>query len=312
MPASDVQGGNDQGLLLSGLDGSNPLGFLAAVGTLRTIGLAEPEADWRMKWLAHNGVWAPAMLTNRPASADALVDLLYSRLRRKSTPEFDFSKNLNVKPETFRDEAAAAQSQARQHDRRRADFIAAFGCELCKTKDGKSIQDTALRTMSGAGHQHFLGTMKQLTQKTEKHDLHSSLFERWSYSDDKLGMRWDPEEDRRYALRWDNPSDGGGVKTVRGANRLAVEALPMLPTAPGEHELQTTGFSMRDRAVSFTWPIWQVAVSVDVARSLLALPELQRPEPNRVHLNARGVAEVYRNQRITVGKYRNFTHALPV
>ena len=312
MPEDDVQGGEAQGLLLNGLDGSNPLGFLAAVGTLRTASLADPEADWRIKWLVQDGVWTPAVLTDRPASADALVDLLYSRLRWKSTPEFDFSKNLNVKPETFRDEAAAAQSQARQHDRRRADFITAFGCELCKTKDGKSIQDTALRTMSGAGHQHFLGTMKQLSQKTGKHDLHSSLFERWSYSDDKLGMRWDPEEDRRYALRWDNPSDGGGVRTVRGANRLAIEALPMLPTAPGERELQTTGFSMQDRAVSFTWPIWQVAVSVDVARSLLALPELQRPEPSRVHLNARGVVEVYRSQRITVGKYRNFTQALPI
>lgn len=312
MPASDVRRGNDEGLLLSGLDGSNPLGFLAAVGTLRTVGLAEPNADWRMKWLVHNGVWAPAMLTDQTASVDALVDLLYGRLRRKSTPEFDFSRNLNVTPQTFRDEAVAAQSQARQHDRCRADFIAAFGCELCKTRDGRSIQNTALRTLSGAGHQDFLGTMKQLTRETEKHHLHSSLFERWSYSDDKLGMRWDPEEDRRYALRWDNPTSGGGVKTVRGANRLAVEALPMLPTALGEHELQTTGFSVRERAMSFTWPIWQAAVSVDVARSLLALTELQRPEPNRVHLKARGIVEVYRNQRITVGKYRNFTRALPV
>ena len=311
MPASDARGGDAGGLLLSGLDGSNPLGFLAAVGTLRTVGLAEPEAAWRMKWLVRDGVWAPAMLSDRPASADALIDLLYGRLRRKSTPEFDFSKNLNVNPKTFRDEAVSAQQQAQLQDRIHADFVAAFGCEIHTTDKGKSIQDTALRTMSGAGHQHFLGTMKQLTQKTEKHDLHRSLFERWSYSDDKLGMRWDPEEDRRYALRWDNPSDGG-VRTVRGANRLAVEALPMLPTAPGERELQTTGFSMQDRSVSFTWPIWRVAASVDVVRSLLALPELQKPEPSRVHLNARGVVEVYRNQRITVGKYRNFTHALPV
>lgn len=311
MPATKTGVSNVEGLLLSGLDGSNPLAFLAAVGTLRTVALAEPDAHWCMKWLMHDGVWMPALSTVNPVSAVALVDLLCRGLRQESTPEFDFSKNLNVKPEQFRAEAETAQSQAWAQDRRHADFIAAFGCELYETKDRKSIQDTALRTMSGAGHQHFLGTMKQLVQRTESAHLHSSLFESWNYSDAKLGLRWDPEEDRRYALRWDNPSDGSGVKTVRGANRLAVEGLPVLPTAPSARELQTTGFTKRNGVVLFTWPIWQVAVGIDVVRSLLALPEIQRPEPNRERLNAMGVVEVYRSRRITVGKYRNFTHALP-
>ena len=305
---------DDKGLLLSGLDGSNLLGFLAALGTLNTVSLAEPDTDWRMQWLLHEGAWAPALLGNRPASADALVDLLCPALRRESAPEFAFSKNLKVKPENFRGQAMVAQSQARLQDRRWADFIAAFGCESHETKDRKSIhiQDTALRTLSGAGHQDFLGTMKELVEATDQNHLRNSLFEKWNYTDVKFGLRWDPEEDRRYALRWNNPSDGRGVKTVRGANRLAVEALSMLPTAPGERELQTTGFSKRDRAMLFTWPIWQVTASADVVRSLLALPELQKPEPNSVHLHAMGIVEVRRSERIRVGKYRNFTHALPV
>lgn len=311
MPAGDARGAGDRGLLLNGLDGSNPLGFLAAVGTLRTVGLAEPGSDWRMKWLMHDGIRIPEIRGNRAVSAEALLALLCRALRRRSTPELDFGENLNVKPEKFREEAAAAQLQAQLQDRRHADFVAAFGCDLHTTNDGKSIQDTALRTMSGAGHQHFLGTMKQLIRKTGEDHLRSSLFESWNYSDDKLGLRWDPEEDRRYALRWDNPS-GDNIKTMWGANRLAVEALPMFPTAPGGRELHTTGFSIRDKAALFTWPIWQVAVGMDVVRSLLALPEIQRPEPNREHLEAMGVVEVYRSRRITVGKYRNFTHALSV
>ena len=312
MPASDARGGDARGLLLSGLDGSNPLGFLASVGTLRTVGLAEPETDWCMKWLMHDGVWIPALLADRTVSVDGLVDLLCTALRPESTPEFDFSENLNVKPEEFRAQAEAAQDQAQLQDRRQADFIAAFGCEIFQTKDRKSIQDTALRTMSGAGHQDFLGTMKKLVAQTDEDHLRSALFETWSYSDLKLGLRWDPEEDRRYALRWGNPSDGNGVRTVRGANRLAVEALPLLPTAPGERELQTTGFSTQAKQASFTWPIWRVAVDIEVVRSLLALRELQRPEPNRMHLNAMGVVETHRSQRVAVGKYRNFTRALPV
>ena len=311
MPATETGVSNVEGLVLNGLDGSNPLGFLAAVGTLRTVALAKPDALWCMKWLMHDGAWTPALSADGPVSATTLVDLLCRELQLKSTPEFDFDKNLNVKPEQFKDVAETTQSKAQPQDRRYADFVAAFGCELYETRYRKSIQDTALRTMSGAGHQHFLGTMKQLVQGTQSAHLRSSLFESWSYSDAKLGLRWDPEEDRRYALRWDNPSDGSGVKTVRGANRLAVEALPVLPTAPGARELQTTGFAKRNGAVLFTWPIWQVAVGIDVVRSLLALPELQKPEPNREHLKAMGVVEVVRSRRITVGKYRNFTHALP-
>lgn len=314
MPSDAVHGRHgrkDREVLLSGIDGSNPLGFLAAIGTLRTVSLAEPESDWRMKWLPHEGAWAPALLANPPASADGLVGLLCTALRRESTPEFDFSKNLKIKPEEFRAQVESARDQAQIEDRHYADFIAAFGCETLPTKDG-SIQDTALRTMSGAGHQHFLGTMKDLVRKTDKGHLRGALFETWHHADPKFGLRWDPEEDRRYALRWKNPSDGGGARTVRGANRLAVEALPLLPTAPGERELRTTGFSMQSKRVLFTWPIWEAAVGIDVVRSLLALRELQSPQPNHLHLNARGIVEAHRSERITVGKYRNFTQALPV
>ena len=164
--------------------------------------------------------------------------------------------------------------------------------------------------MRGAGHQHFLGTMKRLVNETKAEHLRKSLFQSWDYSDDKLGLRWDPEEDRRHALRWDNPSNDA-PKTVRGANRLAVEALPLLPTAPGARQIATTGFSHRDGVVSFTWPIWRDPLSLEVVRSLLALSELREREPDRARLHAIGIVDVYRSERINVEQYRNFTRALP-
>ena len=298
------------GLLLTGLDGSNPLGFLAAIGTLRTAAQADPAVDHRMEWRARHGVWIPALSGDGTPSPEALIELLAHALRRHSTPEFDFAQNLNVRSETLSAVAEDARRQVTIQDRRYADFIASYGCELCVTSDKKSIQDTALRTMSGAGHQHFLGTMRELVSKTNEDHLRRSLFETWDYADDKLGLRWDPEEDRRYALRWDNPS-GDIIRTMRGANRLAVEALPLFPTAPGDRRLQTTGFSRHDKAVSLTWPIWEGALSVDVVRSLLALSEIQKPEPSRPSLSAMGIVEVYRSQRISVRKYRNFARARP-
>lgn len=293
-------------LLLPGLDGANPLGFLAAVGTLRTLGVNRPNVDWRMAWVSKGGVWCPELSASRTLNATELVELLGTALQREDTPEFDFAKNLAITGDEFRGVVQRAQASASKNDRRFADFLAAFGCEAL-VGDNDKIQDTAFRTMSGVGHQHFLGTMRALVGETTNSQLNEALFETWAYSQRKLGLRWDPKEDRRYALRWSDPSDGEGVPVVRGANRLAVEALPLFPTAPNGNRLETAGFTDR----MFTWPIWGWPLSVDVVCSLLALKETQALEPDRVCLSAMGVVELYRSQRISVDKYRNFSMAHP-
>jgi hypothetical protein len=43
----------------------------------------------------------------------------------------------------------------------------------------------------------------------------------------------------------------------------------------------------------------------------LSLAELQKHEPPRDKLAALGIAEIYRSQRVTAGKFRNFTPARP-
>lgn len=50
----------------------------------------------------------------------------------------------------------------------------------------------------------------------------------------------------------------------------------------------------------------------DPLRSLLSLAELQSESPPQAQLAERGVVELYRSQRITQGKYRNFAPARAV
>ena len=302
------------GLPLNGLDGGNPLGFLAAVGVLRTAAEADSSLDWRLRWGLREGVWSPVLLGNSALTADGLVDLLLPALKKmKGHPAFSFSDDLTLSCAEFRRVARSAFRAAEPADRRHADFMAAFGCDIhpVSPKDPR-IQDTALRTMSGVGHQHFIGSMRELVEETDAAHLRASLFEAWQYADPKPSLRWDPQDDRRYALRWKEPS-GDPVRTMRGANRLAVEALPLFPTAPGERQLHTTGFAQRrGEGVLFTWPVWEVPLNIDTVRSLLSLAELQEPRPDRRSLLARGVVETYRSQRVTKDKYRNFTAAVPV
>jgi hypothetical protein len=228
-------------------------------------------------------------------------------------PAFAIDDNLKIPPDRYRKDYAelAAAKAHESRDRTWADFVAAFGSEATASEEGV-IQDTALRTMSGAGHQHFLKTMRDLVQNTAAEHLRKALFEPWRYEDPKPSLRWDPADDRRYALRWNEPS-GDPIRTVRGANRVAIEALPLLPAMPVGTRLETTGFRGRSSRDTFwTWPIWSAPLTVDAVRSVLALRQLQEDPPPRPELAAMGVNEVYRSQRLTVGKYRNFAPAQAV
>ena len=305
-------------LVLSGLDGGNPLAFLAAVGTLRTATRADRSAEWCLSWTVQDGHWSPMLVGGRDGNGtvalteDGLIELLMPSLKdMDGDPALSFADDLTVTRERFRSIAHDAYRVATPADRHFADFVTAFGCDGLAVPREDRIQDTALRTMSGAGHQHFLKSMRELVEQTDSDHLKHSLFSPWRYTDPRPSLRWDPIDDRRHALRWKNPS-GDAVQTMRGANRLAIEALPLLPTSPGERRLHTTGFSeRRGEGVHFTWPIWEMPLAVELVRSLLGLEDLQQPCPNRDSLLARGVVEVYRSQRITVDKYRNFTAAVP-
>lgn len=304
--------------VLTGLDGANPLAFLAALGTLRTATLALPRERVRLHWLAAD-TWHPVLTCDCELVADRLVDTLHVELARMAGhPALAVDDNLKLSQDEFRAYSMDAAEQAISvRDRRWADFAAAFGSDVIGDDD--MIADTALRTMSGAGHQHFLKTMRDIVADTSPEQLHEAIFGPWRYRDVKLSLRWDPADDRRYALRWKEPS-GDPAMTVRGANRLAIEGLPLLPCMPVRSRLETTGFrGVGARDTFWTWPIWcnpdgPCPLSLDAVRSVLSLSELQDSDSDikREDLRRQGVAEVYRSQRLTIGKFRNFTPAKAV
>jgi hypothetical protein len=304
-------------ITLIGLEGGNPLAFLAALGTLRSLTLAWPGHRLRMSW-RREGPWRPVLHSDRPAGPTQIVQALDQFLQKmRGHPAWSLGPDLNVPAGAFKQYAAAAAQLARLgRDRTWADFVVAFGCESVVNEAG-GVQDTALRTMSGAGHQHFLGFMQNIVDRTKAGHLEKSLFQPWRYDDplDTQTLRWDPLDDVRRALRWRDPS-GDPQRRKRGAmlgaNRLAIEGLPLLPTVPiGPRLLATTGFSGRGSArMYWTWPIWSGALTLDVVRSLLALRQIQT-DPASGEVRRRGVVEVFRSRRLTVGKFRCFTPGEP-
>jgi hypothetical protein len=305
-------------LNLVGIDGGNPLAFLAALGTLRALSLAWPDRRVRMAW-RQDGPWRAALHIDPPASPQEVVHDLDRRLRLMvDHPAWELGPNPSVPRERFVEYARRAyrDAQGPDHDRTWADFAAAFGCEATTTADGALTQDTALRTMSGAGHQNFIEFMRIIAVRTTAEHIDKALFRPWRYDDavEKQTMRWDPADDVRRALRWRDPSGDPRRKKrggMLGANRLAIEGLPLLPTIPVGRELRTTGFSARGRgATHWTWPIWSDPLPVDVVRSLLAHPGLHQ-DASSAMLRAMGIDEVFRSRRLTVDKFRCFTPAEP-
>jgi hypothetical protein len=141
----------------------------------------------KLAWIEHTGAWRPALSTSPPLIEDDVVAILHERLRLMvDHPALAFGDNLNVKPHAFRAFAEAAKdagmNAAGADARIAADFAAAFACDVLATEEG-TVQDTALRTMSGAGHQHFLAFMRSIVKQTGPQHLRKALFARWAYDD---------------------------------------------------------------------------------------------------------------------------------
>lgn len=291
-------------LVFHGIEGSNPLGFLAALGAFRLLDLVWPKSGIRLRWVRDGG-WRPEAL-GLPVEGEAeLCRILHEQAPWAPLDAFEgLGKNLTVPRRLFAGVVRKTIDGADSGDRRAADFAAAFGCEVLDDQDKDRIRYTDLCFITGSGHQDFLGTARGLEQSVQPGHLREALFGPWRRADAKLSMRWDPEDAKEYALRWRDPSIGG-VSSVWGANRLAFEALPLFPVVAAD-AARTIGFRRRRREHDFTWPIWTEPASLDTVRGLLGLRTFGEDNPNRSDLRAMGVGEIFRAQRVRIGQGANF------
>jgi hypothetical protein len=284
---------------LPGLDGSNLLAYLAALGTLRVLTLAEPDRCIRMSWV-DRGNWIPVLNGTSAETDDELLDLLAHRVcgEESVNEAWRIGKDLTLSCAEFGDRMREFLGTASPRDRATADFLAAFGSDVYGSGPKKEMMsDTAFRTMSGAGHQHFLGFMLELAADTGVEHLQRSLLVPWDYADSRPSLRWDAADFRPHALRAEDPA-ADPIKTMRGANRLAVEALPLFPAVAHSRRVRTTAFQEGESGTEVRWPIWIEALELETVASLIATSG----GPVRP-----GIVQMYRATRFTEGKYRNFS-----
>jgi len=305
---------------LTAIDGANPLGFLAAIGTLRLATHSWPEREVKLSW-QRTGNWSPVLHDLPVGTQEELCAALLATPAAPMEVLGKLGANITVSPEQFGQFLGEVDSGLSFDDRRAADFACAFGSEACVDDKGERIRYTSLCFITGSGHQDFLGTMKALMQTVSVAHLQKTLFGIWDDAEKGLSFRWSPSDARSYALRWKSPGPEGAW-TNWGANRLAFEALPLLPALPIKKRLKTTGFTRFNGQDAFTWPIWSTPLALDEVASLLARRELQRStvdeegkkstETTKLELRAIGCDQVFRAARVRIGQGANFkTSFLP-
>jgi CRISPR-associated endonuclease/helicase Cas3 len=219
---------------------------------------------------------------------------------KAAVPRADLAigKHIDCTADEFRDHANGFLDDG---DRDALDLLASFASDACLEKS-RCVTATPFCFITGSGHQYFLDTVRQLMDVVQVDRLSAALFDPWTYADEKLSMRWDPIEDRRYALMDRDPTAGDNKsRTVWMANLLAYRALVLFSAAPRRARLVTTGWTWEKDAKHFTWPIWESALDIHGIRSLLVLRELASNSPNHARLRPRGVVAAFRGRRIQVG-----------
>lgn len=308
------RGVSETALELRGLTADNLLAFLALLGLMRALDTERPE--WRPRVAWRGPPWRAALHIDANVDASAVAGAADAGvLRLGQAYSFEGHKNIDYTGEEFRRLALDATITASSSDRRRADVLGALATDVNLKPDGK-VQATALCAIFGQGHQNFLERLRQLAHdRPARNDgsvkIAEALFEDWRYEDLAATFRWDPQEDRRYALGFADPS-GQKIRTVAGANRLAVIGLPLFAAVPTGRGVKTVGVQRSGRVSSITWPVWVQALSLSAVRALLDHPELLVDQPDRSHLAQHGVGGLMRARRTQFGKYFSFEPARPL
>ena len=302
-------------ILLNGLDGGNPLGFLAAIGT--AIVLKDVYPGIRLGWKQKNGAWRPS-LSDCDSDEQKFSKNLLKSLKNTSMSIFDIDNKMPFDTNKFSRALRDIRSYSSIINRRDADFLSSFGIELypnTKTKEN-TFQDSKFRMVrsgdsAGQGLPFYA---KEMRKKIDENHIHRTLFHIWDYQDKGYSLRWDPLEDQRYALRWHDPSLGKSKQgTMWAANSLAIEALQYFPVMLVGKQAKTTGFQRFGRRETyFVWPIWTPMLGIEAVRSLLSIGDIHKYPVPRSSLAKRGVEEIYRSQRIQQNQYyNNFLVAVP-
>ena len=311
-------------VMLTALDGSNPLGYFAALGLLRILSdhsIAGNPAP-RLSWV-DTGRWVAVL--HWSGRKDDLLDLIERDLQSAredpalglaydgagATVKHDEAVVRDLKPlpdtlRAFQESAVTAlvvDSLRRVALRRSADIVAAYGSDTATDNSGR-VKPTAFHFT--AGQQAFLSMVRELALGVSRAHFDEALWGPWQATSKLPSLSWNSAAPRIYALRAGNPAKEKRG-SVPGAEWLAFLALTYFQSASKGRRLRTACVHGGWKDAKFVWPLWVAPITDPVIRSLLARGDAEHWSTEE--RNSTGVTVVMRSHilRSDQGGYGSFT-----
>lgn len=246
------------GTHLNGLEGTNPLAFLAALGVQV---LFEHEEEQPRLWWSDDVVPHAVIDTEYTVErvADQALKVFPRWLESRALgPEDD----VKFKPEGMREYLGTAR-QSSPGDALAASLVA----EGSRDNKGAAKPSDLYFT---AGQQRFLKMAREVLEEVEHDDLVHGLNGPWIYQSKLPSLMWDVTDDRIYALSASDPSTDKKL-TNPGAESLAVLGLSCQPVFADRDRTLTSGCAGGWKTGgSYTWPLWTRPAGPGAVQSLLA------------------------------------------
>ncbi len=294
------------GAHLTGLEGTNPLAFLAALGVQVAFVSESPQPRlWWSDDVVPHAVVDDEFTVERIAAQAKETFERWSRSPAVSPRMADGSPmpkgdDLKLSPADMR----AYLGQARQCGPAGALITALLAEGSLDNNDAAKPSDLYFT----AGQMKFLEMVRQVLDQTTQSDVVSALKGPWEYASRLPSLMWDVSDDRVYALRAYDPAPEKKL-TNPGAEALAILGLSRHPVFAGRNRTLTQGCSGTWKAGWYSWPLWRKAASLNALKSLLAhaYDPTQAVQRGRT-LRAWGISMVLRSpiRRSAQGGYGTF------
>lgn len=259
---------------LVGVDGSNPLGFLAALGLLRVV----PGAKLGFTDDGSFRAFVDGLDMSETDLATLVSDDAKGAKDRSAAWRFTYTKpatkkkgpqlvaDLKPPPEVFKRFLATCVNAWISGNEEPASYAAAYGTDVAVDGNGNT-KPTAFHFT--AAQQTFLGAVEDIRASVTREWVKKSLFD-GHVEQRGSNLRWDPSSSRNWALMAEDPNTEG-TSVNAPLEWLAFRGLPLLPSFPRGTRIVTTGVVGRGEDMTFTWPLWSLSASLPTTRSVLHL-----------------------------------------
>ena len=259
---------------LNGLSGTNPLGFLAAVGI--QVAFVAEQTQPRLWW---SDDVVPHAVIDGSFAVDDVVDVAAKTLSAwRDSPILNpgqwLTKNEDYQKESITaDNLKFSQSGIRKYldmssGDPGAELVTALVAEGGLDKSGETAKPSHLYFT--AGKQIFLEIMHEvLSDGSKRAEIRTALTGPWEYKSRCPSLGWDVTDDPSYALSAVDPSKDK-KPTNPGSEALAILGLSRYPVFVYNSKTVTQGCSGGWNNATFSWPLWSEPASLTMVKSLLA------------------------------------------